>query len=171
VLRFLVLILSFVSCIWKPTLEVGTLVGVVYLVYDTYFQTEATVSSVASDPKNPFLYPFTLANNSHVFSLKNVQMTCRLITIVYPNNMVIEGPKLIYRATANEIPPNGVLNLRCGAVAPGAPPLSAAEIIIEANYDVPIIFGLSKSRAILPTRFTWVASASNPQWVKGEFPK
>src|SRR5262245_21496102 len=48
-----------------------TLITVGYLVFDRIYETSAYVFSPASDPENPWVFPFTIANNSHVFSIKN----------------------------------------------------------------------------------------------------
>jgi hypothetical protein len=37
-----------------------TLISVGYLVYDRFYETGALIQSPASDPKNPFLFPFQL---------------------------------------------------------------------------------------------------------------
>src|ERR1700737_1475190 len=62
----------------------ATLLSVGYLVYDRYYETDATLSVPASDPSFPFTFPFAITNNSHVFAIRNVAWSCRpeLVPIV-----------------------------------------------------------------------------------------
>jgi hypothetical protein len=46
-----------------------TVLSVLYLVYDRIYETSLTTSSVASDPNDAFKYPFSINNNSHLFSI------------------------------------------------------------------------------------------------------
>jgi hypothetical protein len=58
-----------------------TVLSVSYLVYDRLFETILTISAAASDPKDAFKYPFSINNNSHLFSVSGLQWKCLLISI------------------------------------------------------------------------------------------
>jgi hypothetical protein len=49
-----------------------TVLSVSYLVYDRLFETILTISAAASDPKDAFKYPFSINNNSHLFSVSEL---------------------------------------------------------------------------------------------------
>jgi hypothetical protein len=49
-----------------------TVAGFGLVMYDLVFEACATISSPASDPREPFAFPFAVTNNSHVFTLRNI---------------------------------------------------------------------------------------------------
>jgi hypothetical protein len=68
---------------WKSTktfvnifFRLATLVSVGYLVADRIYETNASISSPAPDPRNPLDSPFTITNNSHIFTIRNVEWYC-----------------------------------------------------------------------------------------------
>jgi hypothetical protein len=148
---------------WRGT----ALLGVVYLVYDRIYEAGATISSVASDPKNPLYFPFAISNNSHIFTLPHVKWTCRIVSgniggINFDN--VAAG----FGGSVSEIAPGDALNVTCRNMIKGAT-LERPSVYIEVNYDTSIL-GYTFTRA--PKMFfTWAADASNPQWIRGEFAK
>jgi hypothetical protein len=166
--RTLVLFLWCVCRIWRPMLEVGTFAGIAYLVYDTYYQTEATISSPASDPQDVFYFPFLFTNNSHIFYLKDINWTCRIERMVTDRQGILLDNR-VSTGAQNEIQPGGSLNLSCrGFRASGK--VTEATIVIETSYNTRV-FGINLPRRPLPIRFTWAGGASNPQWIKGDFPR
>ena len=165
------LILRFVgNAVWR----VATLLSVSYLVFDRLYETGATVSSPSSDPRDPFLFPFSIANNSHLFPIYNVQWICRHIST--KSNVTLTNVSFEWH-TENNIDRGNVLNIDCNDVGPRShiihtetPPIYTEAIIdIELKYDINIFGLFSKTIHPNPTRFTWIAQASNPQWVRGEF--
>jgi hypothetical protein len=56
-----------------------TLMSVGYLVYDRVFETDASVSVQASDPNDAFEFPFSINNNSHLFSISNIHWNVVMI--------------------------------------------------------------------------------------------
>jgi hypothetical protein len=71
---------------WTWFFRVLTLVSVSYLVSDRIYEMDATISSPASDPKNAFLFPFSIQNNSHIFRIKNIQWACTY--------GIVKGPRI-----------------------------------------------------------------------------
>jgi hypothetical protein len=159
--------------LWKAFWPVATLSSVSYLVFDRIYETAATISSPASDPRDPFLFPFSIANNSHLFPIYNVQWTCRHIST--KSNVTLINVSVEWH-TQSKISPGTILNIDCNDLGPRShiihtdTPLVYTEAVIdiELRYDVSIFDLFSKTIHPDPTRFTWIAQASNPQWVRGE---
>jgi hypothetical protein len=151
---------------FQAFLEIGAVSGIAYLVYDTYFQTEATISSVASDPKNPFYLPFSVANNSHIFPIRDVKWRCIIDYLVNDKNMAVMESAVAGSGEQAEILPNGILNIDCSGFYI-APPIMEARIFIELSYKTSV-FGWHLPRKPPPTEFNWYGRFANPQWIKGK---
>jgi hypothetical protein len=141
---------------------IGFLVGLAFHISDAYSKTDASLSSVASDPNDPFLIPFSAASSSHLW---NVSWTCT-IDFLQNNKYILvrdgitgSDPKSPRKA---EIWPNVPLNVDCtGFRLP--PPFVAGRILIELSYDASVIF-FPIHRAPPPTEFNLYRG----QWIKGK---
>jgi hypothetical protein len=148
-----------------------TVLSVGYLVYDRLFETILTVSTAASDPKNAFKYPFSINNNSHLFSVSGLRWRCLI-------SMKTELPDLNYHdneigfGTNSSIQAGQNLNITCdptGRIQIEIKPVIITAVIqILLSYDVHIL-GYNWHISPNPTQFTWIGSASNPQWVRGYY--
>jgi hypothetical protein len=161
--------------IFEGILQIGAVAGIVYLVLDTYFQTEATISSTASDPKDPFYFPFSVANNSHIFSIRDVKWRCVFVYMMNDSHVAFMNDGTDGSGFQEEILPNGILNIDCNGLNPVlriAPPIMAAKISIDLSYNTSVLrtklFSWQFHRAPPPTEFNWYGGASNPQWIKGK---
>jgi hypothetical protein len=154
--------------LYRATIEIGTFLGIAFLVYDAYFQTEATVSSVASDPQDVFYFPFSLTNNSHIFSIRHIKWGCDVEHLRSAQNATMDHVGIMGSGSEDEIPPNGTLNMFCRSVKIEQK-IVEARILVLTDYYVSV-FGLEFHRTPAPTRFTWLGGASNPQWIKGALP-
>jgi hypothetical protein len=152
----------------KPVLaivNIGGLIGLAYLVADTYFQTEAAISSAASDPKDPFYFPFSVVNNSHLFSITNVKWTCKILYLINDKPTAIMDSQTGGSGFLERILPNGVLNIDCSGFTI-APTVTEASVCIELSYNTSV-FGVPLPRTPPPTEFSWYGRSTNPQWIKG----
>ncbi len=151
-------------------LRVVTVLGFSYLILERIYESNLTVSIVASDPEDPFKYPFSLNNNSHMWSVSTIQWHCALISIEAPP--VHMAYNLLKEGTFLNIPPGQNLNIGCPVSSFMKPPkVTSAVIEIELSYDVNIDIWLIHHlwhRQPPPTIFTWAGSASNPQWIRGQ---
>ena len=156
--------------IFKSILNVGAFLGAIYLVYDSYFQTEATISSVASDAQDPFYFPFVVANNSHIFSIRNVKWECKIDYVINDKYNAIRDSRIGGSGSQEEVLPNGFVDIDCdGFNIP--PPITDAKISIALSYKTTVFrtpfYDLEFSRTPAPTIFSWYGRTSNPQWIKG----
>src|SRR6202021_183900 len=55
--------------------------SVSYLILDRIYETGATISVAASDPRDPFAYPFTLTNLSHLWKLHGLGWECTVLSL------------------------------------------------------------------------------------------
>ena len=169
--------IRFVLWIWyypfRAIVDLATLFGTIglgFLIWDLYYQTEATISSAASDPKDPFYFPFILANNSHFFSIRNIKWECTIDYIINDKNNAVMDSRVAGSGFQAEILPNGVLDVGCDGFAI-PPPIMDAKITIKFSYDTRILqtllFSWEPNRVPPPTVFSWYGRSSNPQWIKG----
>lgn len=152
--------------------RIPTLLGVAWLVYDRVYETDATLSVAASDPKWAFEFPFVITNASHIFAIRNVQWACRFVRVTTEKNSGI-GNLAFAHGSKSVIEAGQVLNIDCMsgiafAEGQGKPILKEGVIQILLEYDADFFGLFSLHRKPIPTTFTWFASASNPQWIKGE---
>ena len=156
--------------------RVLTLSSAGYLVVDRIYETDATVTTVASYPKNPFLFPFSINNNSHLFSIRNVIWKCVVVTAKDANNNSFLNDTSIF-GTQSEIAAGGNLNITCNVlggtshIIRTSAPIVQATLRIELSYQSNLFGFYYWNCHPRPTEFTWMSDASNPQWVRGEFAK
>lgn len=158
--------------------RIVTLVGVVYLVYDRFFEADATLSAPASDPSFAFEFPFTITNNSHIFAIRNVAWNCHILRLRFGNNNTLQEGQFI-QGTAAMIAPGQSLNIDCSVIGPKSrmirtpekPSISEATLEIALAYNADFFGIFSLHRRPPPALFTWFPDASNPQWIKGNFAK
>jgi hypothetical protein len=155
---------------WTTLFRLITLASFAYLISERIYETGATVSSLASDPKNPFAFPFTITNNSHWATIRNLQYVCKILALKGPTFDATGNDSLA--APQKELGPGQSLNIYCGltgALKVAPPPITEATLTILLGYQSKL-FGLyTINRITAPTRFTWVPYATNPQWVRGEY--
>ncbi len=163
--------------LWNGFFRFATLLSVSYLVYDRFYEADATIAASASDPQFAFEYPFTITNNSHVFKIRDVHWKCEYIKISAENISMSDSSSIA--GSTNVILPGKVLNIDCSVIGPNSriinipqkPKITEAIIKIEVSYKADL-FGLyAFDRKPEPALFRWFADASNPQWIKGEFAK
>jgi hypothetical protein len=145
-----------------------SLLGVFYLVYDRIYETGATISSAGSDPKNPLYFPFSISNNSHIFTLRHIDWKCQFVKAELlgftPNNVGFG-----FGGTANEIAPGDILNGSCRRAIGGMQAQSNISMYVDVQYDTNILgYTLYRHPRML---FTWAPDSTNPQWIRGEIAK
>lgn len=158
-----------------------TLLSVGYLVYDRIFETAASVSVQASDPNDAFEFPFSINNNSHLFSIYNIQWKIAMIHAVSKVSGVTYhfGRNGFDSGTVSLINPGRNLNVKFDVLSPTSPFIKTpekgkftdAELEFSLVYDVNLFGVYNWTRRPIPTRFTWIGDATNPQWIRGAFAK
>ena len=129
---------------------------------------------LASDPQHPFLFPFTITNHSLVFDLRNVSWNCHALSLKAGDITVINSGFLT--GSARLLAAGQSLNIYCDVAAATShfvseshgQPISEAVLEVQIRYNVDV-FGLPWPRRPRPTKFTWFARATTPQWISGEF--
>jgi hypothetical protein len=150
--------------------------AVLWLVYDRLYETAVTVSSTGSDPQNPFIYPFAITNNSHLFPIQDVSWQCFATKIKLENEAsnIANNTMNVTSAEPIVIPPGQTLNIDCNVYGKTSHATRAggkivdAELVITLKYTSIILGIFPRVIQPLPTRFTWWGDASNPQWVRGD---
>jgi hypothetical protein len=157
-----------------------TLLSVGYLVYDRIFETDASISVQASDPNDALEFPFSINNNSHLFSISNIHWN---VAMIHAKSKILGstvnfGRNEFDNGTVSMIDPGRNLNLKFDVLSPTSPYIKIqgekgkftdAELELSLVYDVNL-FGLYNwTRHPTPTRFSWIGDATNPQWIRGAF--
>lgn len=159
---------------WSGLFRFATLLSVGYLVYDRIYEADATLSISGSDPAFAFEFPFTITNNSHIFTIRNVKWMCehlktKAIGVNASDNKLRTG-------TVSSIKPGQALNFDCSVFGPRSnfirtPRVKIDEAVIRITlaYDADLFGWYTLARKPEPTTFTWWGTSSNPQWVRGDF--
>jgi hypothetical protein len=159
--------------------RVVTLLSFTYLVLDRIYETGALIQSPASDPNNPFLFPFSITNMSHIFTLRDIKWRCEFPFRTYDRvNRMNGNPDIIYEdmsnvsGTTKELPPGGVLNVSCGHPIGNRQlfPFENIKVLIYVDYNTNILWLYTLHRS--PSeQFTWAGTAERPQWIRGQLPE
>ena len=119
-------------------------------------------------------FSFSITNNSHVFTIRNVRWACEPIEIRWPVDVVVKGGGYLISGTSDAIGPGQVLNFDCAFAGPNSSTIRANKVVVEKavmrlslEYDADFFGVFSLHRRPPPTMFVWFADASNPQWIKG----
>lgn len=155
---------------WNWMFRLLSLPALIFLVSERVYETGASISSPSSDPRNPFTFPFSVQNNSHIFTLKNIRWTCNVISMK-TGGVSIENVGFSFGSEISEIDPGRVGNVSCRRAIRTNLPISSLSMEIQVSYKT-YFFWIPIP---LPTRhpseiFTWVTEASNPQWIRGSIP-
>lgn len=155
----------------KRLLDVGTLVGILYLVWDSFYQTTVGLSFVYSDPATALENPIAMQNKSNLFWIRNITWTCVLLEATYDNNSGASNIGIQFNGNIGAIAPGAAINIAClkrrVLNQPGIK-LASARIIMVANYDADF-FGIWFYRRRITVPFTWAGAIAQPQWVQWPF--
>jgi hypothetical protein len=148
------------------------------LAYDRFYETGALIQSPASDPNDPFLFPFSITNMSHISTLQDIKWRCEFPFRTYDRVNRVNGMDNIYEnmsnvsGTTKELPPGGVLNVFCGHPLGNTQlfPFQHISVRIYVDYNTNILWLYTLHRN--PTeQFTWAGTADRPQWIRGQLPE
>jgi hypothetical protein len=158
--------------------RVVTLLSFTYLVLDRIYETGALIQSPAFDPNDPFLFPFSITNMSHIFTLRDIKWRCKFPFRTYDRVNPVNGSDNIYEdlsnvsGTTKELPPGGVLNVSCGHPLGNTQlfPFQNIKVLIYVDYNTNILwlYTLHRNPA---EQFTWAGTAERPQWIRGQLPE
>lgn len=142
-------------------LALGTFVTILVGIWQAYIHTTPEIHVTDSDPQAPFLFPFSIKNDSIIFDMHNVQYTCHIRHMEFGNENTFNNVNII-NGGAIEIPANSIPeNYRCPVGITGIP-INSLIIDVSVNYKT---LWVQRSYT-LP--FTWMANASSPKWIEGD---
>jgi hypothetical protein len=148
-------------------------VGVAYLVYDSLYQTNLTMSFVYSDAATALDNSIAIQNRSNLFSVRNIQWSCYADHLQFEQNITINKMNLAFE-TISAIEPGEILNVACNTTRrvsvfgfEGQKLLSGG-IVLSLSYDADI-FGLWTYHRKVTTPFLWIGNIAQGQWVPGNF--
>jgi hypothetical protein len=154
--------------------RLATLLSVAYLVFDRIYETDATISSLASDASDAFKLPFTMKNNSHLFKIQNISWRCGAVHVKteWQNDVKIGG---VLKGTKNILEPGQTLNIDCNVFGPTShiANFPAADKVVQATIEIQMdyvvnIFGYEWHR-YPKTLFTYYDGATYSRWIRGDF--
>jgi hypothetical protein len=139
---------------------VGLVAGLLSLA-DYYFQTTPAIHITGSDASNPFLFPFSIKNESKLFDLHDVKWECKIHTVLDPGNNM-DGDHVAGGKT-KIIPSNGEpVNSTCGASMVNGMYVTSLKLWVHVDYK---LLWMSRSS---DAAFTWITGTSSPKWIEGE---
>jgi hypothetical protein len=157
----------------KRLLDVGTFVGIAYLVWDSLYQTTIGLSFVYSDAATGLENPIAIQNKSNIFSIRNISWQCHVQDATYErNNRLINV--IVELGGTSLIEPGRSINISCQkkggfqAVKIADAKLISAHITMNVTYDADF-FGLWQYRRRISVPFTWIDTIAQPQWVQWDF--
>jgi hypothetical protein len=156
--------------------RIATLLSVSYLVYDRVYEIEATISSPVPNTQHPFVFVFTITNNSHLFRIRHVHWDCITDHLKIDHGHDFNMAQII-NGSESEIQPGQSLNINCNTITGAGtaivlPPnavIAEAVMRIKIVYDTDVLWIFTSRRSPPPTKFTWFTEGATPQWVKGNF--
>jgi hypothetical protein len=160
--------------ILKRILDLGTLLGIAYLVWDSLYQTTVGLSFVYSDGSTGLENPITIQNKSNLFWIRNIRWKCSLLDVDFGNHNSIENIFVGFSGNISAIAPGAAANIACqkrGAdqiINLNGAKLNSAHITMNISYDADF-FGLWYYQRQTTVPFTWVGNISQPQWVQWPF--
>ena len=144
-----------------------SVLGFSYLVVDLRFQSSPSISSAASDPADPFRFPFSFINNSHLFSVYNVSWTCHVERMVLSGNKFMTNVRARMPTDAGLVAPGETINLPCRqAFVIRGYQYKELSMSLDVTYTL-YVLGLFPASEQQTAYFRWYSDASNPQWIKG----
>ncbi len=150
-------------------LRITTVISFSYLIYDRIYETGVTISAAASDPKNPFYFPFAIINNSHIFEIMHIKYNCGIENLKTNNNFSLSRVGFVVSNEFPRLDAGGILNISCKRALGFGNGVSvvSAVAVISVDYETNI-FSLYSLKRHQEMKFTWAADTSNPQWIRGE---
>jgi len=149
--------------------RLAALASISYLVSDRFYETGIVISVSSSDPKQPFYFPFSLTNNSHIFAMHNIKHNCFVDDLELPGGGGLKNIGISFQGESSKLEPGDIVNVSCRRalnVANGVVPTKVV-IHIVVDYDMSVLWFFTLHRDIA-MKFTWGGDASNPQWIRGE---
>jgi hypothetical protein len=159
----------FVRFVLRP----ATYLSLAYLLYNSLYQTGASVAVAFSDPRFPLASPFQVTNNSNLYNMKNASLSCRVGELNF-GQVEWKGGTFIAYNKPQLIPIGETLNFFCRVLDVVGPSLregSTIEIVLQYDINILGIPWISWHLHPNPSLFTWVTGRGVSQWVKGPFAK
>jgi hypothetical protein len=156
---------STIGSILAAIVTFGGVVGLIWLIYDTYEHTFPEIHLFATDSHWPFLLPFTVKNNSSIFAMHDIQWYCYIDKIDFA-----AGGGIYYimlsDSTKTTIGPEKAVNYRCLLAGVESKWLKSGRLLVYVKY-----FTLGFIRTSDSVPFTWLPQADPPRWIEGEIPQ
>lgn len=121
------------------------------------------ISASGSDPSSPFVFPFSVKNESFILPMTDVRRTCHIAHMAVPGiDFTIDdfsfGP-----SDVDEIEANQTAYFSCSVMNPGVP-------VSSLSMDVTILYTtLGFWHRSTTQTFTWLVDGDESKWIKGRF--
>jgi hypothetical protein len=151
-------------------IDVVTIGGFAFLLYDLGYQTYISADVVYSDAATALENPIALKNNSNIFTVTNIKWTCYTDNLVYESGLSFDRNNLINTGGPIELEKKDVANVTCAKrILDINSKLKSGRIILVLTYDAHLVGPINWHRGPVTVPFTWKGDIANPQWVKGSF--
>lgn len=158
-------------CWWKVAKPVGaTIAAIVGLsgslagIWGPFWPTRPYIHPAGTDPGSPFSLPFTVANRSVLFPLKNARVSCIISRVDIYKEAMMKNITL-YVKEEKSIPPGSYLDFRCRIEVPSYS-VSSAVIRIRVSYDIRFLGVNIWHSDFESPKFTWARTSLGGTWIQ-----
>jgi hypothetical protein len=134
-----------------------------------------TISAPVPNALKAFSFPFAMTNNSHLFSIRNLEWQCIAAAhLKTDTNQPFEDIKLV-SGSSSAINPGETINVNCnkphgtGQIIGSTGQVVEGRMVIRVRYNVPIFGVFFWPRLPAPTEINLFTDGASPQWIKGRF--
>jgi hypothetical protein len=163
--------------LWSGFFRIATLISLSYLIYDRLYEIEATISAPLLNAPRPFAFVFTITNNSHLFTIRDVDWTCSVdhMKTTHGNDLTSSGVNI--KGSEAKILPGQNLNVHCNGLRnkilaylfDPEDRITEGTMRVALKYDIDIFGVFTLHPTPPPTTFTWSTEGETPLWIKGPF--
>jgi hypothetical protein len=115
-----------------------------------------------SDASSPFVFPFSLKNNSKLLSLENVKWDCIIRHMEFLRGSTMDNVGISSGGNQATVESGKTSNHICRVMNRGVP-IQKLVMDVAVEYDM-----LHHTRDPVVQRFTWISDGDSSKWVEGD---
>jgi len=127
--------------------------------HDVYLHTVPEIH-VSGQDSSAFLLPFSVKNNSSMFSMRDAEWTC-IIKKAQTGRVILQNMVVGYAGARATIEPSATAYFRCNLTSS-----STTNAVIIPRVTFKTLWFL---RTYQDTTFTWLGEANPPRTIEGEY--
>jgi len=139
--------------------SIAVLFGTIFeWVVPAFYSPDIEVSG--SDPASPFVFPFSVTNESWVFPMKNIDWTCS-VEHMQAEGVILDNVSVGMMDMRPSIGAGGTVNYSCPVMNSG---VSVSSLTMDVNIKYTFL-GIWRRTQTQP--FIWIVDNQQSKWIKG----